>query len=325
MKTPKFWKTETILSRLLAPVGWVYYAISYVHRKIQGCCAKPEKLSAPIICIGNATAGGAGKTPTVRMLCTMLKISGQEPHCVSRSYSGKKQIAPLRIDVKQHKAEQVGDEPLLLAQTSPSWIGNNRQDVAKAAIKCGASVILFDDGLQNPKFHKDISILVMDSHYGIGNGHIIPVGPLREPISHALKRADAVIMIGDGKYKPTTDLPIWNAKLEITNDLSEYKNQSVIAFSGLGNNDKFFASLRSNGIEPIEEISYGDHHHYSTNDIALLLDKAEEKQASLLTTAKDYVKLPETFRDNCIVVDVKLQLEQPKEFLHWLEQKIANG
>lgn len=325
MKTPAFWKTETMGGRLLAPLGWIYYGVSALHRCWQAYCAKPVKLTAPIICIGNATAGGAGKTPSVRMLASTLKIAGYEPHCISRGYGGETLKTPLKIDANKHQASLTGDEPLLLAQTCPTWVSTNRQASAVAAINDGANIILVDDGLQSPSFYKDISLLVMDSFYGIGNGQIIPSGPLREPFGKALKRSDAIILIGDGSYNPQATLPIWRASLETVTDLAPYKEKPVIAFAGIAHPSKFFYTLHEAGIIPLEEIGYADHQAYTPTQLALLLEKAEEHQATLLTTAKDYVKLPESFRKNCVVVDIKLQLEKPKEFLEWLQEKIANG
>lgn len=325
MKTPDFWKKESMGGRLLAPLGWVYYSISKLHRSWQAWRAKPAKLAAPLICIGNATAGGTGKTPTVRMLAAILKIAGQEPHSISRGYGGEKQSQPLKIEINNHRAKQVGDEPLLLAQTCPTWVCENRQKAAKAAIEDGATIVLSDDGLQNPTFHKDISLLVMDSFYGIGNGQIIPSGPLREPFSAALKKSHAIILIGDGTYKPKTNLPVWRANLETVTNLEAYKEKPVIAFAGIAHPQKFFYTLHEAGIIPLEELSYSDHHNYTPTQLAVLREKAEENQAQLLTTAKDYVKLPESFRNECDVVDVKLQLEKPKEFLEWLEKEIAHG
>ena len=311
--------------RLLAPLGWGYYGVNLLHRRWQKWRSKPQKLEAPIICIGNVTAGGAGKTPTVRMLAAMLKIAGQEPHCISRGYGGKPHPTPLRINTATHKAEETGDEALLLAQTCPTWISHDRQSAAKAAIGDGASIILADDGLQSPGFHKDISLLVMDSHYGIGNGQLIPSGPLREPFSRALKKCDGIILIGSGSYTPPTQLPIWHAAIETITDLSDYRDKPTIAFAGIARPEKFFFSLHEAGVIPLEELSYADHQDYSPTQLALLLEKAEEQQATLLTTAKDYVKLPESFRAHCEVVDIKLQLAQPKEFLKWLQERIARG
>ncbi len=324
MKTPAFWREETMHGRLLAPLGWIYYGFSNLHRKWQSFRAKPQKLSAPVICIGNVTAGGAGKTPTARMLSGMLKIAGQEPHCISRGYGGEKQKTPLRVDSQKHQATQVGDEPLLLAQTCPTWISTNRQASTQAALKEGASIIIADDGLQNPTFHKDISLLIMDSHYGVGNGQFVPSGPLREPLTKALKRCDGIILIGDGTYQPPTDLPVWKSTLNTVTDLSQYKTKPAFAFTGLATPHKFFDSLRKQGVNLLGEIAYSDHHNYTPTDIALLLEKSEEEQAALLTTAKDYVKLPESFREKVKVVDVKLTLDQPKEFMTWLEKQIVN-
>jgi tetraacyldisaccharide 4'-kinase len=325
MKTPSFWREESFASRLLSPIGWLYYGISHLHRSWQKWRSHPKALRAPIICVGNAISGGAGKTPTVRMLSSMLKISGQEPHCISRGYRGKPQKEPVRIDLKNHKAEEVGDEALVLAKTAPSWVFHDRQKAAIAAIQNGATVVLSDDGLQNPQFQKDISLLVMESDYGVGNGQLLPVGPLREPVRKALARSDAVILIGKGSYKPKTNLPIWRAKVTLTNDFAIYENSPVIAFAGIAHPQKFFDSLKSAGVKLKESIAYADHNAYNATELALLQDKAEEEGAILMTTAKDYVKLPEPFQQYCVVVDLKLQLEDPKGFQSWLDDKLTQA
>lgn len=325
MKTPAFWKQETMHGRLLAPLGWIYYGISRLHRGWQSWRSKPTKLKAPIICVGNATAGGAGKTPTVRMLANMLKIAGSQPSIISRGYGGEPQKKPLKVNPKKHRAEQVGDEPLLLAKSCSCWISSSRQNAARYAIDEGADIILADDGLQNPTFHKDVSLLVMDSDYGAGNEQLIPSGPLREPLAKAFSRSHGLILIGDGNYQPPTTKPIWKARLEVMTDLSAYRGTPVIAFAGIAHPDKFFATLKAHGITPQEEIAFGDHQPFNATELALLMEKAEEQDATLLTTAKDYVRLPESAREQCAVVDVKLQLEKPQEFLKWLQEQLAYG
>ncbi len=325
MKTPSFWRKPHMLLTLLIPVGWVYYELNRLNRWQQKRRSTASKLSRPIICIGNAIAGGAGKTPATKMLASMLKIAGQEPHCISRGYGGKAQLKPIRVDVMQHNAAHVGDEPLLLAQTCPTWVCSNRQEAAMAAIDAGASVILADDGLQSPSFHKDIALLVVDKEFGIGNGHLIPAGPLREPLSVAYKRMDAAILIGDGNFKLRTKKPVFRADIVPVTDLTPFIKQKVIAFAGIAQPEKFFFTLHNAGINPIEELAFADHQNYSPTQLALLTDKAEEQGAILMTTAKDYVKMPKSFRDDCIVVNVKLQLEKPEEFLQWLEEKLAHG
>lgn len=325
MKTPAFWQQDNFLARILAPLGWVYYGISRLHRWLQSIASRPQALSAPIICIGNVTAGGSGKTPATRMIASLLKIHGQNPHCISRGYGGKAQAEPVHVHAQKHSAKEVGDEPLLLAQTCESWVCTHRQKAATHAAKADATVILSDDGLQNPTFHKDISLLVIDSHYGIGNGLLIPAGPLREPLACALQKSDAVILIGEGNYTPPTSLPVWRAHLKVITDLQPYKQYRFVAFAGIAHPQKFFDRLRAEGLKVEEEVIYGDHHFYTATDVSLLQDKAEEYDAKLITTAKDFTKLPAAMREDCMVLDVKLQLEKPQEFLTWLEGKIAHG
>ena len=324
MKAPDFWHKGGLIAVILSPIGWLSYGVSLFHRRFQRGRAKLEPLEAPVICVGNVTVGGAGKTPTARMLSTMLKIDGQEPHCISRGYGGEPPLESLRVKPLEHSAKQVGDEPLLLAQTGPAWVCRDRQKAAMAACKQGATVVIADDGLQNPTFHKDLSLLVMDSHYGIGNGHLMPAGPLREPLGKALSRCQAVILIGEGAYEPPTHLPLWRANLQCVTDLSPFKEKAIIAFAGLARPSKFFEMLKAQGLTLQEEIAYPDHHPYSEADIARLLQKAEKQGAVLMTTAKDAVKLPETLREKLVVVDVKLQLQQPKAFLSWLRESLRH-
>lgn len=189
LNPPKFWWKPTPLSRTLIPLGWIYNKVVQ-WRLLWG---KQSKMSVPVICVGNLTLGGSGKTPTTMALANYLTKTGHTPHILSRGHGGKR--------TKTHRvtpgdtAKEVGDEPLLLSRYAPVWIGRNRSQSAQRAIAAGATVLLMDDGFQNPHIYKNFSLVVVDGSRGFGNGFVFPAGPLRESIHDGLKRADAVLVV----------------------------------------------------------------------------------------------------------------------------------
>ena len=192
MKAPRFWAHDGPLPLVLTPLSWIWRFET--NRRLKN--GNHEKLSVPVICIGNLTAGGTGKTPMAIAVMELLLAHGTAAHFVSRGYAGSNRI-PLLVDPTKHRASQVGDEPLLLAAFAPTWVGQDRLATAKAAIAAGAKALVLDDGFQNASLHHDLAILTIDAPAGFGNGRIIPAGPMREPMAQGLQRADLVISVGD--------------------------------------------------------------------------------------------------------------------------------
>lgn len=301
-RAPEFWARPGLVSDLLAPLGWAYGAASATRRAL----TQSTRVTVPTICVGNLTAGGAGKTPVVLSLMQLLRAHGRRPHILSRGYGGSLG-GPLQVDPARHGAREVGDEPLLLAATAPCWIGGDRIASAHAAIAAGADLLLLDDGFQNLALHYDVAFVVIDGGYGIGNGLVMPAGPLREPVAPALKRANAVILIG---AKATTldlrDVPVLAARL-LPLDGTEFKGTPVFAFAGIGRPEKFFASLRELGAALVWTRDFPDHHPYSEGELVALEAAAHAKNAALVTTEKDWVRLPLRWRDRIRALKVELR------------------
>jgi tetraacyldisaccharide 4'-kinase len=302
LHAPDFWKRTGLVSDLLLPFGWAYAALGELRREF----TKPYKASVPVICIGNLVAGGAGKTPVALSLAKLFTDAGMTPHILSRGYGGSLR-GPTRVELAIHGAAETGDEPLLLARAAPVWIGANRVASAKAAIKRGADILLLDDGFQNPSLHQDLGLIVIDGGYGIGNGRVIPAGPLREPVAAALMRASAIVMMGDDPSRSAPrDKPMLRARLA-PRDAVELKNQRVVAFAGIGRPAKFFATMREIGTVVIATHDFPDHHAYSAAELARLGVEAHSVDAMLVTTEKDWVRLPPSWRNRIRAVKVEVE------------------
>lgn len=305
-RAPEFWTRPGLVSDLLAPLGWAHAGLSAARRGV----TQATQVSVPTICVGNLTAGGAGKTPVVLSLAAMLRDRGRVPHILSRGYGGSL-TGPLLVDPAQHSASKVGDEPLLLAEAAPTWIAADRVASARAAIAAGADLLLLDDGFQNPALHYDVALIVIDGGYGIGNGRVIPAGPLREPVARALGRADAVVMIGHREQALALGrLPALAAHLEPL-AAGDLKAARVVAFAGIGRPAKFFATLRDLGAAIAATREFPDHHPYAEAELAALAAEAQDKNASLVTTEKDWVRLPPAWRGKIRALKVALRWDEP--------------
>ena len=310
VRAPEFWHNKGgILSFVLSPFGWIYSAITSMRAAAKPTWAAP----IPVICIGNVVMGGAGKTLVSIDLAERLKAKGQNPHIIMRGYGGGMN-APTKVDLNLHNANDVGDEALLLARTAPTWVGARRADVAKHATEDGASVLIMDDGFQNPSLAKDLSLLVVDAAYGFGNGRVCPAGPLREPIKNAASRAHAVISLGGSLSENVMNLPAFVGYTEPTSNATDIHGERVVAFGGIGRPEKFFNSLKAAGAELTETISFPDHHPFSDAEIKNVLAKAKTQNSIAITTEKDFVRIPAALRTDIMSFPVRLRWEQADAF-----------
>lgn len=307
MRTPSFWQHHNPLSYALLPFAALYGLGAAIDRAL----VKPRKAPLPVIAIGNATAGGAGKTPTTIALAAWLAARGETPHILSRGYGGKKR-GPHRVDPQIDTASDVGDEALLLARHAPTWIGGNRLKSAIAAHAAGASILLADDALQHHPLHKDITILVVDATSGFGNGFLLPAGPLREPVTSAIKRCDLAILIGRQdthtlEARLSAELPCLRASVIPACETPFLRNHHWLAFSGIAYPEKFFTTLRDYGAQIGATQSFADHHPFSEKDLQTLRLKAEAQHLHLITTEKDWVRIPPSHRETIHTLPVQLQ------------------
>lgn len=298
MKAPSFWSEDGALAHLLAPLGHLYALGGRWRRR----SATPWQAPLPVVCIGNLTVGGTGKTPTAIAIARRLAVIGRKPAIVSRGYRGRVE-GPVRVDPSVHTAADVGDEPLLLAGAAPTVVAKDRLAGVRATRDLG-DVIVLDDGYQDPRLAHDLAFVVIDGAAGFGNGHVLPAGPLREPVADGLARADAVIVIGEGHVE--TAKPVLRARLVPTEESLRFRGRKVLAFAGIGRPAKFFATLAEIGAEPVATLGFADHHVYDEDEVARLVEKAARLQAEPVTTRKDWVRLPASARPMVSVVDVDL-------------------
>lgn len=290
MRPPRFWRDDGLAGIFLAPAGWCFAAAGALRRRL----TTPAMAPVPVVCVGNLTAGGAGKTPVALALGEYLTGRGKVVHFLSRGYRGRL-AGPVRVDTAVHDAAAVGDEPLLLARVAPTWVARDRTAGAMAAAAAGADVIVMDDGHQNPTLHKDLSLVVVDGGYGFGNGRVIPSGPLREPVDVGLARADAVLLITpDSRHTAARlpdALPRLHAALAPTN-VPPVAGRTVVAFAGIARPEKFFATLESMKCQVVERFAFADHHRYTDSELRRIFARADAAGALAVTTEKDYVRLP---------------------------------
>lgn len=292
MRDPAFWwRPAGLASGLLAPMAAAYGAIAARRMATPGARAE-----LPVLCVGNFTLGGAGKTPTVMMIARMLQKAGLRPCCLSRGYGGDIS-GPKLVDAHADRAHKVGDEALLLAQVAPTIVARDRVAGAQAAKAAGCSVVVMDDGLQNASLAKDFTLAVVDGRRGIGNGKVFPAGPLRAPLAAQLARSDALLVVGDdaGAHNVIAaahNLPVLHGRL-VPDPAAVVALQArkVFAFAGIGDPDKFFVTVTAAGIALARRRTFADHHRYTAEEAAELIMQAEHDGLALLTTAKDRARM----------------------------------
>ncbi len=308
MRPPDFWTRKDFVSQLavtlLTPFGWLYgwsvqYRAGHTHT---------YRSAAKVICVGNLSAGGTGKTPIAIAVGRALIARGQKPVFLTRGYGGK--VRGTAFVAPDDRATHVGDEALLLAAVAPVIVSADRAAGAKLAEEHGFDVIVMDDGHQNFTLAKDLSLVVVDAETGFGNGRVLPAGPLREPVAQGLARADAVIVSGESGTPalPGFARPVLRTHL-VQDSQVITKGTRVVAFAGIGRPEKFFASLAAQGADIVDHRAYGDHHVYTQAEMARLKLRARSAEALLVTTEKDFVRLTPAERDGIVPLPVHTEFE----------------
>ncbi|PWE17694.1 tetraacyldisaccharide 4'-kinase [Marinicauda salina] len=318
MRPPAFWDADAprgsarLTRALLAPASAVY-AWATARRIAR---TRPARAPVPVICVGNLTLGGTGKTPVARALLEIARDQGRSPAALSRGWRGRLK-GPVMVDPALHTAADVGDEPLLLAATAPTVVSRDRPAGARLAAEHGADLVVMDDGHQNPTLAKDLSIVVVDGETGWGAGRVFPAGPLREPVAAGLARADAVVvMVRNKDDRPDyaglglaeLDIPVLTAWLE---PAAPPPDGPLVAFAGIGRPQKFYDALAAQGGELAEVASFPDHHAFTRREIDALTDLAEAHDARLITTEKDWVRLPADARERVAAWPVRAVFAEP--------------
>jgi tetraacyldisaccharide 4'-kinase len=315
MRAPGFWDTPpdrpALIARLLTPLGWLYAAATARRLRRPGYAP-----TATVICVGNLVAGGAGKTPTTLALAERLSARGQAVHIVSRGYGGRL-AGPVRVNDQSHSAADVGDEPLLLSAFAPVWVAKDRAAGIRAAEAAGARVILMDDGFQSPAVRPALGLVVVDAARGFGNGRCIPAGPLREPVTVGLARADLVLTIGDARGQAGFDR-LWGSQVRAPRLRGELRplrmgmdwaGERVLAFAGIADPARFFATLRAEGAVVVRGEALADHAPLSDTLLRRLEAEATATGAQLVTTEKDAARLPPAWRAKVLTLVVRLQVQ----------------
>ena len=328
MKAPAFWwrARPGAAALALSPLGALYGAVA--ARRMAGL-GRP--VGVPVLCIGNLVVGGAGKTPTALAVAEWFEAQGERVAFVSRGYGGARSARVVRVDPARDTADAVGDEPLLLARRAPCYVAADRVAAAQAAVRDGASVVVMDDGLQNPALAKDAAIAVVDGGAGFGNGLVLPAGPLRAPARRQWKAIDLVLVIGPGAPGDAAaaqalrhGLPAIRATMEPDAAVvSRLGGRRLIAVSGIGRPEKFFATLAEAGLDVVRRISFADHHRFTAQDHATLLAAARAAGADLVTTEKDRVRLPADFPATALPVTLRFDDPDPLDAL--LARLVSGG
>ena len=311
LSTPQWWYVRDLSARrggmatirgLLTPISWIWAAVT--ARRIAR--AVPAEVGVAVICVGNVTVGGAGKTPVVRAIAKRLVARGHEAHLLSRGYGGRLE-GPVRVDPAKHTSADVGDEPLMLAREFPVWVARDRAAGARAAAEAGAQVVVMDDGHQNPSVRKALSMVVVDGEtrndeWPFGDGRVFPAGPMREPLAAGLARADAVLILmpadlaeaDAGLVRLVAGPPLLTAHLAAAGAMPLGPQ---VGFAGVGKPWKVERALQAAGCELVDFAPFPDHSAYDEATLNRLADRAQVFGAGLVTTEKDWVRLPPAWQE----------------------------
>ncbi len=321
MKAPDFWsRPNAPLGKLLSPLGCAYRLTGALNRSF----AKPVRVDATVLCVGNLVAGGTGKTPVALAIAASLRHDNLA--FLTRGYGGRL-AGPVHVAPRFHTPADVGDEALLLARAAPTWAARDRAVGALAAIEGGAKLIIMDDGFQNPSLLKDVSIIVIDGETGFGNGQLIPAGPLREPVAAGLERADAVVIVGHDRADIARtlppSLPVFTGRILPTADREIWVGRRVVAFAGIGRPAKFFDTLTALGCDIAAAHSFADHHPFTDAEIAQICTQAEALDATPVTTEKDAVRLPAASRGKVETLPVAFVWDDAGAFTKFLADRVG--
>ncbi|NCB49701.1 MAG: tetraacyldisaccharide 4'-kinase [Alphaproteobacteria bacterium] len=309
MKAPLFWNKEHSLWGLFfIPFGMLFAFGNFLRQK-----KKSFEIPVPVFCIGNIVVGGSGKTPTALYLADIFSQKAKKVVYLNHGYKSERQNVVLQ---KGSVFQQgLSEEAFLLAQKAETVINSNRKEGALTALKLSPDILIMDDGFQNPSLQKDFSILVFDGHKGIGNGRILPAGPLRESLKSGLKRAQAVLILGEDETSLSLKIQKINPKMpvflgQIRPSFPFKKKEEYIAFAGIGRPSKFFDMLKENGFNLKKEISFSDHCPYTSKEIKFLKSLGK----NFITTEKDYIKLPKDFQKQVDVVPISILFQEERRF-----------
>jgi tetraacyldisaccharide 4'-kinase len=330
MREPGFWhRPSSWKSHLLRPLAALYGAVAERRLRRQGFDA-----GIPVFCVGNYHVGGAGKTPAVLALAKILRALGETPVVLSRGYGGRLS-GPVMVDPARHLASDVGDEPLMMSLAVPVAVARNRIDGVALAKSQRASVILMDDGFQNPSVAKDASLIVIDSESGLGNGRVLPAGPLRAPLKPQLARTDALVVVGDGSASAELAAAVTAKGRQVfaahlkpdVKSVAALSGKRLLAFAGIGDPGRFFRTLRASGLEVVRERAFADHHVFSESDLDTLLADARRDQLALVTTEKDFARLrgaaqPPAFGSEIVVLPVTLEFADAAGLRKFLSDRL---
>jgi tetraacyldisaccharide 4'-kinase len=320
MRAPAFWtRPPGLVAWSLSPLGALYGAATARRMSRPG-----QEVGAPVLCVGNFVVGGAGKTPTALALTRLLRAAGEHPAFLSRGYGGQARADSRRVDPAD-TAHSVGDEPLLLARVAPCYVGPDRVASARLAVEDGASVLVMDDGLQNPDLHKTLTAAVIDGDAPFGNGLCLPAGPLRAPLDAQAPFVDALVLIGGGPQARDQvaaripDKPLFAARLQADAlAAATLIGRPVLAFAGIARPEKFFATLEGVGAQVAQRVAFPDHWAFSPREIDRLLTRAERRGWIPVCTEKDFVRLPADRRPHVRALPVTLSFEAAEDVAPWL-------